>query len=68
MRPRKDGLMTVGKFLSHYSVSRSGFYRMLKEKDCRLRIIKIGRASRIAVADAEAWAESLPTFGGEVRP
>jgi excisionase family DNA binding protein len=61
-----EGFYTVAEFIRLYGVPRSSFYRLVKEG--RLRIHKIGRASRIAKAEARVWAGSLPTFGGEVRP
>lgn len=57
------GFMTPPEFMETYKTSRSAFYREVQAG--RLRIRKIGRATRIAVADAEAWAASLPTQGGE---
>ncbi|PSO13632.1 MULTISPECIES: helix-turn-helix transcriptional regulator [unclassified Sphingobium] len=55
-------LMTVGDFLSCYSISRTEFYRQVKAKRIPLR--KLGNASRIARADAEAWVASLPVKDG----
>lgn len=55
--------MTPLEFFKTYKTSRSVFYREVQAG--RLRIRKIGRATRIAVVDAEAWASSLPTQGGE---
>ncbi len=62
----EDGFYSRKEFLNTFSISNSEFYRQVKAG--RLRIHKIGRASRIGKADAKAWAASLPTFGGEVRP
>lgn len=56
-------LLTVREFKSRYKVSHSAFYREVQKG---LPIRKIGRATRIALTDAEAWAASLPTHGGEV--
>ena len=56
-------LLTVADFLSRYSIGRTTFYREVAAK--RLRLRKLGTATRIARADAEAWAESLPTRTGE---
>ena len=50
-------LLTMPEFLTSYSISRTGAYREIASG--RLRIIKIGRATRIARADAEAWLEAL---------
>lgn len=56
-------LLTVAEFKSRYRISHSQFYRLVAAN--RIPIKKIGRATRIALADAEAWASSLPTQGGE---
>lgn len=58
-----EGYHTIPDFLRTYAVSRTTAYRLVQEG--KLRITKIGRASRIAKADARAWADSLPTVGGE---
>lgn len=55
-------LLTVREFKTRYRVSHSQFYR---EVGKGLPIRKIGRATRIALADAEKWAASLPTQTGE---
>ena len=56
-------LMTVGDFLARYSIGRTTFYREVAAHRIRLR--KLGSATRIARADAEAWAKSLPIREGE---
>lgn len=56
-------LLTVAEFKSRYRVSHSQFYREVAKG---LPIRKIGRATRIALADAETWAASLPTQGREL--
>jgi len=56
-------LLTVAEFKDRYKISHSAFYREVAAN--RIPIRKIGRATRIAVADAEAWASSLPTQRGE---
>lgn len=53
---------TIEEFRGDYPMGRSSVYRLVKEK--KLRLTKFGRSSRIAKADAKAWAESLPTSGG----
>jgi hypothetical protein len=63
-----EGFYTVAEFIRLYGVPRSSLYRMLKDPASGLRIYKLGRASRIAKAEAASWAARLPTFGGEVRP
>lgn len=57
-------LLTVAEFKDRYKISHSAFYREVAAH--RIPIRKIGRATRISVADAEAWAASLPTHGGEL--
>lgn len=56
-------LMTVADFLARYSISRTEFYRQVNAG--RIRLTKIGTATRIARADAEAWLASLPVREGE---
>ena len=58
-----DGFYTIAEFLKVYSIGRTTLYRAVQAK--ALRLTKLGRASRIAKADAAAWAASLPTIGGE---
>jgi excisionase family DNA binding protein len=60
--PEKDGFYTVPDFLSRYAVSRTAFYRIVGQG--KLKLHKIGRSSRVARAEAQAWAASLPTVGG----
>ena len=57
-----NNLIKIPYFLEHYALSRSEFYRQVNAG--RIRLTKIGRASRVALADAEAWVASLPTFKG----
>lgn len=59
---RPSELMTVRQFLDETSIGRTTFYRLVKSG--QLRILKVGRASRISRADAERWAASLPKLGG----
>ncbi|PEQ10656.1 hypothetical protein B2G71_20930 [Novosphingobium sp. PC22D] len=56
-------LLTVAEFKDRYKISHSAFYREVAAN--RIPIRKIGRATRVSLADAEAWAASLPTHGGE---
>lgn len=58
-----DGFFTVTDFLNTYAISRTEFYRQVQAQ--KIRLTKLGRSSRIAKADAAAWAASLPTVGGE---
>jgi excisionase family DNA binding protein len=58
-----DGFYTVTDFLTAYAVSRTEFYRQVHAG--KIRLTKMGRSSRVAKSDAVAWAESLPTVGGE---
>lgn len=60
---RNSGFMTPAEFIETYKTSRSAFYREVQSG--RLRIRKVGRSTRIALADAEAWAASLPTQSEE---
>jgi len=60
-----EGYLTAAEFMRRFACPRSSFYRQVKLG--KIRITKIGRASRIAKADAMAWAASLPTFGGGAK-
>jgi excisionase family DNA binding protein len=62
-----EGFYTVAEFIRLYGVPRTSLYRLVKDPESGLRIHKLGRASRIAKADAMAWAASLPTFGGGAK-
>lgn len=52
-------LYTVPEFLTDFAVSRSEFYRQVNKG--KIRLLKMGTASRIRREDAEAWVASLPT-------
>jgi predicted DNA-binding transcriptional regulator AlpA len=51
-------LLRIPEFLDLYSISRTAFYREVGAG--RLTLTKIGNASRVAIADADAWAAALP--------
>lgn len=55
-------LITVAAFLTRYSISRTEFYRQVNAG--RIRLTKLGNASRVARKDAEEWAASLPVRTG----
>jgi hypothetical protein len=59
-----DGFYTISEFLRVYPMGRTSLYRIAAQQGSKLRILKVGRASRIAKSDAKAWADSLPTIGG----
>lgn len=54
-------LMTLAEFRRRYSISNTQVYREVAAG--RLRLRKMGTASRIARADAEEWAKALPIRG-----
>lgn len=56
-------LLTVREFRALAKIGHGTFYREVSAG--RLRVTKIGRATRIALADAQAWLENLPTQTGE---
>jgi hypothetical protein len=56
-------LMTMGDFLARYSIGRTTAYREIAAK--RLKIRKLGCATRIARTDAEAWAANLSSMVGK---
>lgn len=51
-------LLTLAEFRRRYSISNTQLYREVAAG--RLRLRKMGAASRIARVDAEVWATSLP--------
>jgi hypothetical protein len=55
-------LMTVGDFLARYRIGRTTFYREVAAR--RLKLRKLGSATRIARSDAQAWADGLPVREG----
>ena len=57
-----DGFLTIPEFLKLYPMGRSSLYRLVNQGD--LRLLKIGRSSRITRADAQAWADRLTSFEG----
>lgn len=50
-------LITIPEFVARYSISRTAVYREVNAD--RLRLVKRGRRSLIATADAQAWLASL---------
>lgn len=58
-----EGFYTVAEFIRIFAVPRTSFYRYAQSG--ALRLTKLNRATRIAKADAQAWADALPTTGGE---
>lgn len=55
-------LMTVSEFCTRYSIGRTTAYRLAADNKLKMR--KLGTATRIARSDAEAWAKSLPAREG----
>lgn len=55
-------LLTVADFCARYSIGRTSLYREVNAG--RLKLRKFGSATRIARADAEAWADNLPGYDG----
>lgn len=51
-------LLKIPEFLELYNISRTAFYREVNEG--RLVLTKIGKASRVAIEDADAWVAALP--------
>jgi excisionase family DNA binding protein len=56
-------LLTVQEFRALAKIGHGTFYREVSAG--RLRVTKIGRATRISMADAQAWLDNLPTQTGE---
>lgn len=55
-------LLTVNEFCQRFRVSRASVYRMAAAG--KLRLLKIGAATRISEAEAARWLQSLPVRGG----
>jgi len=53
----EEGALTLLDFCARYSVGRTTAYAQIRSG--RLRALKVGRRTLIAVADAEAWFQSL---------
>lgn len=56
-----DQLITIKEFCERYGVGRSTAYR--ENQAGRLPFRKVGRATRIAESDAQAWFDKLPSRG-----
>lgn len=50
-------LMTVRDFLDNFRMGKTTFYRHVESG--QLKIVKVGRATRVARSDAETWLRSL---------
>jgi excisionase family DNA binding protein len=57
-----SGFVTVQEFLSTYRISKASLYRLVARNE--LRLLKLGRSSRIDRKEAEDWARNLPSIGG----
>lgn len=62
LKPTLPELLTVPDFMAVYNIGRTSLYREAAQG--RLRLRKFGTATRIARADAEAWAANLPIREG----
>jgi len=49
--------LTVSEFCSSYSIGRSTFYQLVKSD--RIRPLKVGKRTVIAVSEAQRWLVSL---------
>lgn len=56
-------LLTVAEFKAKYRIGHTTFYRQVAAG--RLRLIKIGKSTRISAQDADAWLNALPKIGGQ---
>jgi excisionase family DNA binding protein len=52
-----DAFLTIRDFCERFKVSPATAYRLAGRGE--LRLLKVGRHTRISVRDARAWAESL---------
>jgi excisionase family DNA binding protein len=57
-----DRLISVAEFKARFSISNSKFYREVRAG--RIPIRKMGRSTRIAERDAQAWFDNLPVSHG----
>jgi hypothetical protein len=60
---KHSGYLTIAQFRERYPMGTSTLYRIAGRGE--LTIKKLGSASRIAVDEAERWAATLPTMGGD---
>lgn len=49
--------LTVSEFCASYKISRTEFYRQVGSG--KIKLLKMGRMSRIRIEDANSWAQSL---------
>lgn len=54
---------TIEEFCRRFATSKSNVYREIAAG--RLKLRKLGHASRIAVTDAQEWVAQLPIVSGE---
>ena len=59
MNTNTTGAMTVIEFLAWSRISRTTFYKEVKEG--RIPLKKVGKRSLVLVRNAEAWLEGLPS-------
>lgn len=52
-----DAFLTIRDFCERFKLSPATAYRLAGRGE--LRLLKVGRHTRISVRDARAWAESL---------
>lgn len=50
-------LFSINEFLDAYSISRSQFYLLVKNK--KIKTVRLGTRRMIRVEDAEAWKNTL---------
>lgn len=56
-------ILTLKEFQREYKVSHGQTYREIAAG--RLKVRKMGRATRVTRPDADAWAANLPTMGAD---
>lgn len=61
MKTKLSGAMTVNEFLDWARISRTTFYKQVKQG--RLPVHKVGKRTLVKCTDAEAWLENLPEMG-----
>lgn len=50
-------MLSIPEFVEQHGVSRSTVYREIKAN--RLRVVRVGRRTLVARADADAWMKAL---------
>lgn len=58
----RPGLKTVDQFCADHGLSRSTFYRLVR--DSAIKVVKVNAATRIKPEHEKEWLDSLPVVSG----